>query len=63
MTNKTVKPPKIFISYSWTSQVHEDWVLELAIRLRDNYVDVVLDKWDMKEGHDIYAFMESMVRS
>ncbi|MCL6605286.1 MAG: TIR domain-containing protein [Paenibacillus sp.] len=63
MSDKTVKPPKIFISYSWTSQAHEDWVLELASRLRDNYVDVVLDKWDLKEGHDIYAFMESMVRS
>ncbi|MFJ9501473.1 SEFIR domain-containing protein [Brevibacillus centrosporus] len=63
MTDKTVNPPKVFISYSWTTQAHEEWVLELAIRLRDNYVDVVLDKWDLKEGHDIYAFMESMVRS
>ncbi|MED4954456.1 SEFIR domain-containing protein [Paenibacillus macerans] len=63
MTDKTLKPPKVFISYSWTSQAHEDWVLELAIRLRDNYVDVVLDKWDLKEGHDIFGFMESMVRS
>ncbi|MCJ8011028.1 hypothetical protein MUG84_04630 [Paenibacillus sp. KQZ6P-2] len=24
---------------------------------------MVLDKWDLKEGHDINAFMESMVRS
>ncbi|MCL9662098.1 TIR domain-containing protein [Paenibacillus hunanensis] len=63
MSDKTVKPPKIFISYSWTSSEHENWVMDLAIRLRDNYVDVVLDKWDLKEGHDIYAFMESMVHS
>jgi hypothetical protein len=63
MTDKTVTPPKVFISYSWTSQEHEDWVLELATRLRSNYVDVVLDKWDLKEGQDIYSFMESMVHS
>lgn len=26
-------------------------------------IDVVLDKWDLKEGHDLYDFMESMVKS
>lgn len=51
---------KIFISYSWTSPTHEEWVLTLATKLREDGVDVVLDKWDLKEGHDIYAFMEGM---
>lgn len=54
-------PPKLFLSYSWTSAGHEDWVLQLATELRESGVDVILDKWDLKEGHDKYAFMEKMV--
>ncbi len=57
----TVMHPKLFISYSWTSPEHEEWVLSLAHELVDNGVDVKLDKWDLKEGQDAYAFMESMV--
>ncbi|ARF70799.1 hypothetical protein B7C51_25350 (plasmid) [Paenibacillus larvae subsp. pulvifaciens] len=63
MTNPQIPKPKVFISYSWTSLTHENWVLTLASRLMENGVDVVLDKWDLKEGHDIYVFMESMVSS
>lgn len=54
--------PKIFISYSWSSPKHEEWVRELAERLIANGVDVVFDKWDLKEGHDAFNFMESMVK-
>lgn len=43
------KIPKIFISYSWGSS---ELVLELAQRLVAHGVDVVLDKWDLKEGQD-----------
>ena len=43
------KIPKIFISYSWSSDA---LVLELANRLVFHGVDVVLDKWDLKEGND-----------
>lgn len=53
--------PKLFISYSWTSPEHEQWVLNLATELRESGVDVILDKWDLKEGHDAHAFMEKMV--
>lgn len=52
---------KLFISYSWTDNDHEKWVLNLATELRENGVEVILDKWDLKEGHDSYAFMEKMV--
>ena len=57
----TKAAPKLFISYSWTSPDHERWVLGLATELCDNGIDVILDKWDLKEGHDAYAFMEKMV--
>jgi len=53
--------PKLFISYSWSSPEHGQWVLELATQLREAGVDVTLDKWDLKEGHDAFAFMEKMV--
>ena len=53
--------PKLFVSYSWSSEDHENWVLSLCEALRANGVAVVLDKWDLKEGHDTVAFMEKMV--
>lgn len=53
--------PRVFISYSWSSEAHKQWVLDLATELRGSYVDVVLDQWDLKEGHDAHAFMEQMV--
>jgi hypothetical protein len=53
--------PKLFISYSWSTPDHQQWVLDLATVLRNDGVDVILDKWDLKEGNDAYAFMEKMV--
>lgn len=53
--------PKLFISYSWSNPEHEQWVIALAIELRESGVDVILDKWDLKEGHDAILFMEKMV--
>lgn len=53
--------PKLFISYCWSSPDHEEWVLRLGTELRENGVDVILDKWDLKEGNDANAFMEKMV--
>lgn len=54
---------KVFISYSWGTNEHQKWVQELAERLMSNTVDVILDKWSLKPGHDIYTFMEEMVKS
>jgi hypothetical protein len=53
--------PRVFISYSWTDQTHVDWVISLAERLLGDGVDVILDKWNLKEGQDLHAFMEQMV--
>ncbi len=57
----SVTQPKIFISYSWSSPQHEQWVLDLAERLSGDGVIVILDKWDLKEGQDKHVFMEQMV--
>ncbi|HKR17058.1 toll/interleukin-1 receptor domain-containing protein [Rhizorhapis sp.] len=52
---------RAFISYSWSSLAHEAWVMRLASRLVEDGVDVILDKWNLKPGHDAHAFMEQMV--
>ncbi|MDU9389291.1 SEFIR domain-containing protein [Pseudomonas sp. zfem002] len=56
-----MKTPKIFISYSWSNPTHERWVLDLGEQLMASGIEVTLDKWDLKPGHDALAFMESMV--
>ena len=53
--------PKVFISYSWTSDEYADWVRRLAEKLRSNGVDVILDRWRLRPGQDKYVFMEQMV--
>ncbi|WP_396428628.1 SEFIR domain-containing protein [Limnohabitans sp.] len=53
--------PKLFVSYSWSSPEHEQWVIDLATELVNSGVDVVLDKWNLREGHDSIPFMEAMV--
>ncbi|HVI39030.1 MAG TPA: toll/interleukin-1 receptor domain-containing protein, partial [Anaerovoracaceae bacterium] len=53
--------PNLFISYSWSTPAHEQWVIDLAERLTHDGVHVIIDKWDLREGHDAHAFMEQMV--
>lgn len=53
--------PKVFISYSWTTAELKEWVVMLAQRLVGTGVDVVLDVWELKKGHDKYEFMEQSV--
>ena len=55
------RTPKIFISYSWASEITKTITRELAGKLRDNGVDVILDIWDLKPGQDKYSFMEQCV--
>ncbi len=61
MSNTVPSPPRTFISYSWSTPEHEARVLDLATDLRESGVDVILDKWDLKEGEEATAFMEQMV--
>ena len=53
---------KVFISYSWGDKAHQDWVQNLGTRLINDGIDVTLDRWSAKEGHDITFFMETMVK-
>ena len=57
------KTPKVFISYSHDSPEHKRWVSELAVRLRHNGIDAILDQWDLGPGDDITLFMESGLKN
>src|SRR5439155_5761206 len=55
------KPPLVFISYSHDSHAHKKWVGELASKLVEKGVDVILDQWDLGLGDDAPKFMEKSV--
>jgi hypothetical protein len=55
--------PSVFISYSHDSPEHKDWVLRLAIDLRERGVDASIDQWDLTPGQDIAAFMQTGILS
>lgn len=53
--------PKVFISYAWGTEDYQAKVLSFATDLMNDGIDVVLDRWSLKEGNDTYAFMEQSV--
>lgn len=55
--------PLVFISYSHDSEDHKQWVLRLAIELRNYGVDAMLDQWDLSPGQDIARFMADGISS
>jgi hypothetical protein len=52
------RPPKVFISYSYDSVAHKDWVRKLAEDLISQGVNAKLDQWDLQPGQDTVLFME-----
>lgn len=59
--NRKIDNPKVFISYAWGTDEYQAKVLAFATSLMQDGVDVVFDKWSLKEGNDTYAYMESCV--
>ena len=53
--------PRAFVSYSWSSPDHQQWVLNLATELVEHGIDVVIDRWNLRPGEDANHFMERMV--
>lgn len=62
MTEETNQQPgrkRVFISYSWSSS---DWTLTFAKKLISEYgIDVIIDRWNLKDGEDLVKFMEREV--
>lgn len=53
----------VFISYSWDSQDHINWVKGLAERLIHDRIDVKLDQWDLAPGQQLPQFIEESIRN
>jgi hypothetical protein len=53
---------KCFISYSWDSSSHKDWVRFLAERLHNKGVYTFLDQWDLSPGSQLTKYMETSIR-
>ncbi len=57
-----MKRPIVFISYSWDSEEHKEWVLKLASDLMKKYgIDIILDRFELSAGRELTYFMESSI--
>lgn len=56
-----IEHPRVFISYAWESEEYKDQVRSFASDLMRDQVEVVLDQRSLREGNDMYAFMEKSV--
>ena len=54
--------PSCFISYSWDSRKHKEWVRKLATHLQRNGVLTHLDQWDVRPGMDLPDYVERCIR-
>src|SRR5262245_8479135 len=55
------KPPRVFISYSWESEDHKEWVRYLGERLYEAGIEARLDQRFVQPGESLKAFMEQEV--
>ncbi len=53
---------RCFLSYSWESKQHRDWVLALARALQERGIHTFLDQWDVQPGTDLPKYMEECIR-
>lgn len=56
------KPPRVFISYSWESDEHKEWVRYLAEGLCQVGIDTHLDQWDVDPGESFTAYMVQEIK-
>lgn len=54
---------EVFYFLRMGSQEYQDHVVALSRELISDRIDVLLDKWSLKEGHDTYAYMEQSVNN
>lgn len=57
---ESIIKPKVFISYSWSSQEYKNFIKDIADILIDNGISVIIDIYDLTEGHDKISFMEKI---
>lgn len=52
----------VFISYSWDDEDHKSWVLNLANRLVEEGVNVLLDRYELRLGKSLPHFVETSIK-
>lgn len=53
--------PKVFISYSWEEDAHQQWVREFADKLLADGIDATVDQYDASLGDRLPHFMERSI--
>ena len=54
---------KVFISYSWDSEDHKEWVLKLANKISGlPGVHVTFDRYDLRAGKDMDYFIDKGIK-
>ncbi|HLO28296.1 MAG TPA: COR domain-containing protein [Anaerolineales bacterium] len=56
------QPTKVYISYAWDNDSHRKWVRDLAVRLRSDGIEAILDQWNVSPGDNLPDFMEQAIR-
>jgi hypothetical protein len=49
---------RVFLSYAWEDEEHNEWVLHLADRLTKEGISVIFDRYDLRIGENVHVFME-----
>lgn len=52
----------VFISYSWDTEEHKKWVLDLANKLVKEGVNVILDRYELRPGKSLPHFVETSIK-
>jgi hypothetical protein len=55
--------PRAFISYAWEDRQHKQWIKEIAVKLRLDGVELLLDQWELAPGDELAEFMERAVKN
>lgn len=53
---------RVFISYSWEEDEHQQWIKDLATDLREHGIESRLDRWHLEGGDRLPLFMETELR-
>lgn len=61
VSTEIIESPTVFISYSWDNEEHKNWVLGLAKKLLENGVNVLLDRYELTPGKNMFHFMETSI--
>jgi len=54
--------PKVFVSYSHSSDEYKEKIRDFAIMLRSHGIDATIDEWEITGGNDLNSFMEKAIK-